>query len=100
MARTIGKRWPKTAPRGDYQAACDYCNVMWRRSQLRRDGAGLLVCPDEGDGRDAVTLSELNAAGAQAQRGPVSTNDGGRFFKGEAGVAEATQRLTLEDIEL
>ncbi len=43
---------------------CDYCGVLWPRSRLRRDGAGLLSCPDEGDGRDSVTLSRLNAAGA------------------------------------
>ena len=79
---------------------CDYCGVLWRRSQLRRDGAGHLVCPDEGDGRDSVTLDKLNASHAQAQRGPIGTNDGGNFFKGEAGEVEATQRLLLEDIEL
>ena len=27
---------------------------------LRIDGAGLYVCPDEGDGADSVTLTEEN----------------------------------------
>jgi hypothetical protein len=57
--RTIGWHWPRSAL-GDYTWRCDYCGVAWRRSQLRRDGAGLLVCPDEGPGEDAVTLSEKN----------------------------------------
>lgn len=71
--RTIGKHWPSDAPRGDYQEMCDYCGVMWRRSQLRKDGAGRLVCPDEGSGLDATTLNKLNAA---ARRRP-SGNMGG-----------------------
>lgn len=41
---------------------CDYCGIMWRRSQLRMDATGRLVCPDEGDGADAVTLAEENVA--------------------------------------
>lgn len=64
--RTIGRHWPGSAPSGDYPAICDYCGVKWRRSQLRRDRAGKLYCPDEGSGRDAVTLAQGNARGAAA----------------------------------
>ena len=79
--RTIGRKWPSSAPKGDFQCMCDYCGVQWRRSQLRRNRAGLLVCPDEGNGRDAVTLSEQNAAGAQeyASRLGRQRRDPGNF---------------------
>lgn len=39
---------------------------MWRRNELVRKGDGLLVCPDDAEGRDVVTLNELNAIAAQA----------------------------------
>lgn len=58
--RTIGRRWPKEAPRGDFQATCAYCGATWRRSSLRRDEAGLLRCPDEGPGAPAVQLDREN----------------------------------------
>lgn len=47
--RTIGRHWPKDAPRGDYPALCDICGVKWRRSQLYRSRSGLLVCPQDAD---------------------------------------------------
>ena len=40
---------------------CAFCGVVWYRSQLTMDGAGMLVCPDEGTGRDEVTLGRLIA---------------------------------------
>lgn len=46
---------------------CDYCGSIWYRSQLYKDGAGMLVCPDEGEGLDAVTLNELNAQGVRGE---------------------------------
>lgn len=64
--RTIGRKHPANAPRGDHQAMCSYCGVQWYRSQLRRDMEGNLVCPDEGDGASRMELSEANAAGAKA----------------------------------
>lgn len=57
--RTISRRWPASAPRGDYSAQCSYCGAVWRRSLLRRDGAGNLMCPDD-DGIDAMTLDQMN----------------------------------------
>lgn len=82
--RTIGRRVPKDRPRGDYTCMCSYCGVMWYRSKLRKDRAGNLACPNEGSGRDAVTLSDLNAAAATECRG--------------AGVEETTQRDGAEDL--
>lgn len=60
MALTIGRHW-KRPPKGDFQSECAYCGVRWRRSELTRDSAGLLRCPDEGDGHDSTALSALNA---------------------------------------
>ena len=83
MALTIGRKWPLSAPRADYPCYCDYCGAKWRRSQLRRDGAGLLVCPDEGDGADTVTLDRMNAEGNRKpvglQRGPKDGKIRGRY---------------------
>jgi len=62
--RTIGRKWPKSAPRGDAPARCSYCGVIWRRSQLVRDRSGNLACPDDQSGRDVATLSFLNAQAA------------------------------------
>jgi photosystem II stability/assembly factor-like uncharacterized protein len=73
---TIGRRWPTKKPNGDYQAHCDYCGAMWRRSQLRIDGAGLLACPDEGPGADSVTLDKINAANATRYRSKSSSRGG------------------------
>jgi hypothetical protein len=39
---------------------------MWDRRLLRMDGEGLLVCPQEGHGRDGATLTRLNVAHAKA----------------------------------
>jgi hypothetical protein len=77
--RTIGPRWPRDAEFRDYTAKCDYCDVVWRRSQLVRDGAGFLTCPDEGDGLDRVTLDEMNLAGAQEEPYRYGQNDRGQY---------------------
>lgn len=73
--RTVGKKW--RGPKGDYAATCDYCGVRWPRSKLRRDHAGLLVCPDEGTGLDRVALDEANAALTRPR--PAWPHDGGNF---------------------
>lgn len=75
--RTIGRHWPKDAPRGDYQCRCDYCGVTWRRSQLRRDAAGLLACPDDSPGLDVVTLSRGNLEGMRHKKIGDGIRDGG-----------------------
>ena len=64
---SIGKRWPK-GPKGDYKAECAYCGQRFRRSVLRKDGAGRLACPDD-FGPDEVSLTKANAAlGAKANK--------------------------------
>lgn len=84
MARTIGKRWPTAKPRGDYAAKCDYCDVLYRRSQLRRLPNGALACfgpgtNDDAMGRDEVTLSRANAEAAkERKRTPRFGGGGGR----------------------
>ncbi len=67
--RTIGRRWPRDAPRGDYPALCQICGVKWRRSQLTIGAGGLLVCPDdEGDTRVAAPPRVMNDFGTTAPR--------------------------------
>lgn len=75
--RTIGRHWPKSAPPGDAPARCSYCGVLWRRSQLTRDRAGLYACPQDREGRDVVTLSLLNAKSAAENRGVSSVPSDG-----------------------
>jgi len=79
MARTIPRQWPKDAPYGDYRAICDYCGVMWRRSQLVRDGAGLLVGPDCRDGRDVVTKTKQRSLALQQLKQRPSPFTGGNY---------------------
>jgi hypothetical protein len=93
--KTITRTWPSNAPRGDVQAKCDYCGVRWRRSQLRMDRSGLLVCPDEGPGLDAVTLSEGNAA-LSRRRGPVPVPPGGGNYTTVANTPDPTHITTSE----
>lgn len=96
---TVGKKWPRSRPRGDTQALCDYCGVQWFRSQLSRDGVGLLVCPDEGGGRSTSELSQLNAAAAgdlaarrlQPMTSRIDTDDGS---------VTPVHRTTIEDVEI
>lgn len=73
--RTIPRRLNRNDHQGDYRCLCDYCGITWMRSELVRDGSGLLRCPDE-TGRDAVTLDRLNAQHS-LQRRPVRRKDGG-----------------------
>lgn len=59
--RSIG-RHVHSRVKADYVATCGYCGMPWLRSSLRIDGSGLYVCPQEGKGRDAATLDEINQA--------------------------------------
>lgn len=79
--KSIGSRWK--GPPWDYAATCDYCGTRWPRSKMYRDGAGLLVCPTEGDGLDAVTLNRDNARMARrdTHRRLRNKHDGGNFDK-------------------
>lgn len=63
---TISGRWPSSASLSDYISECGLCGVPWRRSLLRYDSRGFLVCPQHGPGLDSAELSLLNAEGAEA----------------------------------
>lgn len=76
MSRTIGRKRPASSPIGDYTAMCSHCGVVWYRSEMWVDRQGLLVCPDEGKGRDAVTLSELVAQTSARPKRRVIPRDG------------------------
>jgi hypothetical protein len=76
---------------------CDYCGVMWRRSQLHRNQAGRLACPDDIKGEDEVALTEANAMSAGRERRPKTHNDGANY---DSGVNTVEHLTTLEDIEL
>lgn len=69
MALTFGRKRPRKSPPGDYATYCDYCGSKYYRSELRMDRSGRLFCPQEGFGKDAVTLSMENAALAQRLAG-------------------------------
>jgi len=62
--RTIGRRRPRSAPRGDIPWLCDYCGCKFWRSQLRRQPSGYLACPyDVGDKHYARPPHILNNDG-------------------------------------
>ena len=77
--RTIPNKWSRSAPRGDYSTTCDICGVRWRRSQLVRKADGLLYCPDDQPGRDAFTLSMLNAEAGTSRSYDAAPKDNGGF---------------------
>lgn len=60
----VGKRRPRSSPRGDSSALCDVCGVLWYRSRLVRKSDGNLYCPDDVRGMENVTLAEGNARDA------------------------------------
>lgn len=65
--RTIGKHWPKDAPRGDYPAQCDVCGIPYQRSQLVKNGDdGMLACSGAGtldcaNETRSATLDRMNS---------------------------------------
>lgn len=58
MSRTVGR---KIRPGERHRWRCDRCNTLWDKRDLRRDGEGMWVCPQEGPGLDGATLSKGNA---------------------------------------
>ena len=58
MARTVGRKI-RNGERKRWK--CDRCNTLWDKRDLKRDGEGMWVCPQEGPGRDGATLSRGNA---------------------------------------
>lgn len=52
--------------KGEHLSRCDECGVVYLRSALKRGRDNLLRCPEDSQGRDAMTLAELTAARAAA----------------------------------
>lgn len=99
---TIGRRRPRSSPRGDVQSGCAYCGVQWYRSQLRRDRSGNLSGPDcrDYEGHDIVTLSEGNAAYALSID-PYTGHWNVENYDNDGGLANPVPvkvRLTADDI--
>ncbi len=53
---------------------CDVCGVLWPRRQLKENGDGFLVCPDDQGGRTATELSRIDAE--ETARMPVLRGEG------------------------
>lgn len=85
--RTVGSRI-RTGERR--RIICDYCGTLWDKRDLHRDAQGLWVCPQEGTGRDAITLTKANVASAKAYAAGARTpaEISGRYDKESADTAE------------
>jgi hypothetical protein len=103
MAPTIGRHWRGDSQ--DYAALCDYCDVRYRRSQLKKQSSGRLACIGPGtngcgEGRDEVELDKQNADIMRNRRRPRA-HDGGRFDRLRSSVQDifATSLMECWDTE-
>jgi hypothetical protein len=95
--RTSGRRIRKDERA---RATCDFCGARFDLRDLTRDASGLLRCPQEGDGRDAVTLNEANVAAAEAwaDRKMPEPYDPGQYDKETAvALGQRTGNILQED---
>lgn len=76
MAHTIGKHLKGGRRKYDYESVCSYCGSAWLRSDLNVDAAGHYRCPQDSQGLDIVTLSEMNASALMRDFTPPETQDG------------------------
>lgn len=67
--RTIGRTY--TGPSRNWAEACDVCGVEWHRSEMTRLEDGVLVCPDDRDGKTTLELDREYADNARARVGIV-----------------------------
>ncbi len=82
------------------RSLCDRCGTLWDRRLLRLDGEGMLVCPQEGNGRDGATLTRLNVAHAKAYGDrmiPVRTDPGVYQRETPVPIESLTGIILLED---
>ena len=98
MAPTIGRQWRGGTQ--DYAALCDYCDVRYLRSQLKKQHNGRLACTGPGTngcgaGHDEVGLDKKNADRLRHRRRPEK-HRGGRFDRLRASV-EDIFGSTLQD---
>ena len=69
---TIGRT--HHGPTRDYQTACDVCGAQWLRSELTLSEDGMMLCPDDSDGRRAIELNRERAdAAREAGSSPAPT---------------------------
>lgn len=80
--RTIGKH-VHGSTRGEYPVMCSICGVAWPRKQLRYVD-NLLICPDEGDGMEALSLQRANLAGSRSPLNHVSRLPGAAFHDAQS----------------
>jgi len=90
MAPTIGRQWRGGTQ--DYAALCDYCDVRYLRSQLKKQSNGRLACMGPGTngcgaGHDEIGLDKINADRLRHRRRPEK-HRGGRFDRIRATVSE------------
>lgn len=81
---TISKRWPSSAPFGDFVIMCDLCGANYRRSQLRKRADGHWACSGSGttncaDELSSVALDEANVL--STPRGTPASTEGGSYSK-------------------
>lgn len=93
--RTIGKRYPRNRPHGDYPAVDDYTGAVYYRSDMERDGAGLLRKKRARRERDRVTLAELEAMHASEIHHEPPPNDGNAA---PIGTDDSGPAVSLESI--
>ena len=94
--RTVNR---KIRPGERRRILCDYCSTLWDKRDLRRDASGLWVCPQEGPGRDGVTLTKGNAEAlrAYANRLRVPGEITGRYGDVSVTAQENTTRNILQE---
>lgn len=95
--RTIRRKLSRGHSPNDTQRMCAYCGVVWYKSRLKMDRSGNLYCPDEGNGRDAVTLSEGNAAAAATYRPRIPIHDTGSIDTSSTPTKSSPQSILGEE---
>ena len=94
--RTVGR---KIRPGERRRWKCDRCNTLWDKRDLKRDGEGMWVCPQEGSGRDGATLARGNAEHlrAYAERLRVPGEITGRYGNTAVEALPLVVNLLQED---
>ena len=89
--RTIGKRYSKSRPKGDYPAVDDYTGAVYYRSDMERDMAGNLRKRRARRERDRVELAMLEQAHSEDLQHERPFHDGNAADIGSDDVEPAQQ---------
>src|SRR5688500_17336229 len=95
--RTSGRRIKKGERA---RSLSDHCGARFDLRDLVRDASGLLRCPQEGNGRDTVTLNEANVAAAEAwadRKMPVPYEPGMYDKETAVPIPQRTGNILQED---